>query len=315
MNNFDDFSKKGGASFAELQASDAYEKAEGELPILIGENGGEALVADLSELPHLFVYSANSKELRTVLDATILSLLDKIPSSHLNFVMMDMIGLGLSEYADVQESFFWPNSIQQGGVVDDAKNALRILDSLVREIDERSELLRGSRSHNIKEYREVSQGQSGEYPPKPSIAVLVADYWRFINESKAAEISLGRIAELGKAVGIHLVAVTKEQPELMNADILSLFPSRIVFKTPTQEASQSLLFASDAANLREGETIFVKNKYFFGFKNTRKIMTEGSIDVEFANKVSSTVSMGLSVVSSVGVTSEDISRVCMKLQK
>lgn len=320
LNKIDDMSKKSVVSFAELQATDAYAKAEGELPIAIGCDENGAVVADLCELPHLFVYSPKSGDLTSVLNAAVLSLLDKNSSSLVNFVMIDLDDLDSVKYEKFPENFFWPYPSRKEMVINEPKTALRVLDCLVREIEDRSELLRKSRTHNIKEYCEALQSgeleHSEEFPMKPYVVVIVTDFWRFANESKAAEISLGRITELGKAVGIHLVAATKEQPELMNADVLSSFPSRIVFKTQTAEASQALLFASEAADLNEGEMIFVKNKFFFGFKNPRKIMTEGSIDVDFANKVSSSpINAGFTPLSSVAVVNDDINRLYLKLQK
>lgn len=306
--------------FAELSASEAYANAEGELSILIGKDENGAVVADLSELPHVFAYSTKCQDLSDVMNATVLSLLDKYSSSHLNFVMIDLNGVGLlSNYGRIPDSYFWNYPSRQNLVVDDQKSALHLLSYLVKEVEDRYELLRKSRTHNLKEYSEaLADGRialCSEYPAKPNLVILVSDFWRFVNESKAAEISLSRVTELGKAVGVHLVAATMEQPELINADILSAFPSRVIFKTDTPEDSQALLFASDAATLEANEIVFVKNKFFFGFKNTRKIMTEGSIDVDFEKKVTSAIDQGLMKVLVASPNASDVSRIIQKLQR
>lgn len=315
LNKVGDASANGRSFFAELSVSADYANAEGELPILIGKDENGVVTADLCELPHVLVYSTKCHDLSAVFNATILSLVDKNECSHVNFVVFDLDGMGLANGMNLSDAYFWAYPSKKENVVTEQKTALRILDCLVKEIDDRYELLRKSRTHNIKEYGEaMSEGKiakSSEFPAKPNVVVFVADYWRFVNESKAAEISLVRIAELGKSVGIYLVAATKEQPEIMNADVLASFPSRIVFKTATPEASQALLFASDAVDLGDEEIVFVKDKYFSGLKNPRKIMTEGSIDVEFANKVTS-IDSGLAKLRYAVPDADDLLRVTQK---
>lgn len=308
------------ASFAECATSSDYAKAEGKLPMLIGKGQKEVVVADLTALLHVLAYSTKCNELMAFFYATMVSLVDKVSYSQLNFMIFDLNGWKMSDAPTMPEAYFWNYPTRKNLIVHEQAEALRALDHLVKEIDLRYELLRKSRTHSIKEYSEaMEQGRivpSVEFPLKPNIVLLVSDFWRFVNESKAAEISLLRILDLGKSVGVHLVAATTEQPEIMNGDVLASFPSKVVFKTATQEASQALLFAPDAVGLNEGEIFFVKDKYITGMKNPRKIMTEGSIDVDFANKVASLpLDSGVSKLVAASADAEVLSQICLKYQK
>ncbi|MBR4840753.1 MAG: hypothetical protein IK005_09790 [Paludibacteraceae bacterium] len=320
LNRVDGVSGQTATSFAECATSSDYAKAEGKLPMLIGKGQNGVVMADLTALLHVLAYSTKSKELMSFIYATLVSLVDKVPSSQLNFVVFDLNGWKVSDTSTMSEDYFWNYPSRKNLIVHEQSEALRALDHLVKEIDVRYELLRKSRTHSMKEYSEaMEKGRivpSVEFPVKPNIVLLVADFWRFVNESKAAEISLLRILDLGKSVGVHLVAATTEQPEIMNGDVLASFPSKVVFKTATQEASQALLFAPDAVGLMDGEIFFVKDKYITGMKNPRKIMTEGSIDVDFANKVASLpLDSGVSKLVAASANAEELSQICMKYQK
>lgn len=237
-----------------------------ELPIALGKTiTNEVFMVDLAKMPHLLVAGATGQGKSVGLNAIITSLLYKKHPAELKFVMIDPKKVEFSIYAPIERHFLAkiPDE-NEDPIITDVTKVVQTLKSLCQLMDHRYDLLKKAKVRNIKEYnakfkaRQLLQALGHDF--MPYIVVIIDEFGDLImTAGKEVEMPIARIAQLARAVGIHMVIATQRPTtNIITGTIKANFPARMAFKVMSQIDSRTILDQSGANQLvGKGDMLFL----------------------------------------------------------
>lgn len=239
-------------------SSARFQNADMDLPIAFGKNiQNEVFVADLAKMPHLLMAGATGQGKSVGLNAILVSLLYKKHPSQIKFVLVDPKKVELSIYKTIERHFLAKIPGDADAIITDTKLVVNTLNSLCVEMDNRYDLLKDAQVRNLKEYN--AKFISRKLPPTekmphrflPFIVVVideVADL--MMTAGKEVEMPIARIAQLARAVGIHLILATQRPSvNVITGMIKANFPARVAFRVSQKTDSRTILDANGADQL------------------------------------------------------------------
>ena len=241
----------------------AYQENQMDLPCAIGKTQtNEVFLFDLTKAPHLLIGGATGQGKSMLLHAIIASLLYKKHPAELKFVLMDFRGVELGLYSSL-ENHFLACLQEEDCIITDVQKAVKTLGALCALMDKRYDLLRRAHARNVKEYNEMFKNrclnpeQGHEF--MPYIVVVIDEFGYFMMEAgKEVELPICRIAQLARAVGIHMIISTQRATnDIITGAIKVNFPTRISFRVSEWIDSQVILDCNGAEELLgNGDMLF-----------------------------------------------------------
>ncbi len=243
-------------SMRSLIASEKFQHAQMDLPIAIGKTiSNEMFVADLAKMPHLLVAGATGQGKSVGINAILVSLLYKKHPSQLKFVMIDPKKVELSLYSKIEKHFLAKLPGEEDPIIVDTKKVINTLKALCIEMDLRYDLLKDAAVRNLKEYnekflnRKLNPEKGHRYLP---YIVLVIDEFAdlIMTAGKEVEMPIARLAQLARAIGIHLIIATQRPSvNIITGTIKANFPARIAFRVQSKIDSRTILDQGGADQL------------------------------------------------------------------
>lgn len=252
-------------SMQNLINSKVFQETKYDLPIALGKTiTNEVYMVDLAKLPHLLVAGATGQGKSVGLNAIIGSLLYKKHPAELKFVMVDPKKVEFSIYAPLLKHFLAAIPDNDEPIITDVHKVVRTLKSLCVEMDARYDLLKMAKCKNVKEYnakfRERHLSPSKGHRFMPYIVVIIDEFGDLImTAGKEVELPIARIAQLARAVGIHMVIATQRPTTtIITGNIKANFPGRMAFKVMQRIDSQTILDRTGANQLvGRGDMLFL----------------------------------------------------------
>lgn len=243
-------------SMRTLISSDKFVNNKMSLPIALGKKiDNENYIVDLATMPHLLMAGATGQGKSVGINAILVSLLYKKHPSQLKFVMIDPKKVELSIYRVIEKHFLAKLPNEDEPIITDTKKVINTLNSLCIEMDNRYDLLKEAGARNIKEYNEkfISRKLSPEKGHKylPFIVLVVDEFADLImTAGKEVEMPIARLAQLARAIGIHLIIATQRPSvNVITGTIKANFPARLAFKVSAKVDSRTILDAGGAEQL------------------------------------------------------------------
>jgi S-DNA-T family DNA segregation ATPase FtsK/SpoIIIE len=243
-------------SMRALLASEKFVNSKMSLPIALGKTiSNENYIVDLATMPHLLMAGATGQGKSVGINAILVSLLYKKHPSQLKFVMVDPKKVELSIYRTIEKHFLAKLPNEEEAIITDTKKVIYTLNALCIEMDNRYELLKEAGARNIKEYndkfiaRRLNPERGHKYLP---FIVLVVDEFAdlIMTAGKEVEMPIARLAQLARAVGIHLIIATQRPSvNVITGTIKANFPGRAAFKVSAKVDSRTILDAGGAEQL------------------------------------------------------------------
>ncbi|MBC7826662.1 MAG: DNA translocase FtsK 4TM domain-containing protein [Chitinophagaceae bacterium] len=248
--------KKTVVSMRTLLASDKFQHNNYSLPIAIGKKiDNENFIVDLATMPHLLMAGATGQGKSVGLNAILVSLLYKKHPSQLKLVLVDPKKVELSLYRTIEKHFLAKLPGEEEAIITDTKKVIHTLNALCIEMDTRYDLLKEAGARNIKEYNEkfikrrLNPEKGHQFLP---FIVLVIDEFAdlIMTAGKEVEMPIARLAQLARAVGIHLIIATQRPSvNIITGTIKANFPARIAFKVSSKIDSRTILDTGGAEQL------------------------------------------------------------------
>ncbi len=243
-------------SIRSVFATQSFAKTDKELPIALGKTiSNEVLVIDLAKMPHLLVAGATGQGKSVGLNVILTSLLYKRHPSQLKFVLVDPKKVEMSLFSKIERHYLakLPNS--EEAIITDTKKVVHTLNSLCIEMENRYEILKDAGARNLKEYnakfvsRKLNPKEGHRFLP---YIVLVIDELAdlMMTAGKEVEMPIARLAQLARAIGIHLVVATQRPSvNVITGVIKANFPARLSFRVTSKVDSRTILDAGGADQL------------------------------------------------------------------
>ena len=239
-------------------SSARFQNADMDLPIAFGKNiQNEVFVADLAKMPHLLMAGATGQGKSVGLNAILISLLYKKHPSQIKFVLVDPKKVELSIYKTIERHFLAKIPGDADAIITDTKLVVNTLNSLCVEMDTRYDLLKDAQVRNLKEYnakfisRRLVPTDKMPHRFLPYIVVVideVADL--MMTAGKEVEMPIARLAQLARAIGIHLILATQRPSvNVITGMIKANFPARVAFRVSQKTDSRTILDANGADQL------------------------------------------------------------------
>ena len=248
--------KKTVVSMKTLLSSEKFSHNNFSLPIAIGKKiDNENFIVDLASMPHLLMAGATGQGKSVGLNAILVSLLYKKHPSQLKLVLIDPKKVELSVYLHIEKHFLAKLPGEEDAIITDTKKVIHTLNALCIEMDNRYDLLKEAGARNIKEYnekftrRKLNPQKGHQFLP---FIVLVIDEFAdlIMTAGKEVEMPIARLAQLARAVGIHLIIATQRPSvNIITGTIKANFPARIAFKVSSKIDSRTILDAGGAEQL------------------------------------------------------------------
>jgi len=248
--------KKTVVSMKTMLASEKFQHNAFNLPIAIGKKiDNENFIVDLSAMPHLLMAGATGQGKSVGLNAILVSLLYKKHPSQLKLVLVDPKKVELSLYRTIERHFLAKLPGEEEAIITDTKKVIHTLNALCIEMDNRYDLLKEAGARNIKEYnekfvkRKLNPQKGHQFLP---FIVLVIDEFAdlIMTAGKEVEMPIARLAQLARAVGIHLIIATQRPSvNIITGTIKANFPARIAFKVSSKVDSRTILDTGGAEQL------------------------------------------------------------------
>ncbi|WP_454988601.1 DNA translocase FtsK 4TM domain-containing protein [Capnocytophaga sputigena] len=233
-----------------------FQNAEMELPIAFGKTiSNETFVADLTKMPHLLMAGATGQGKSVGINVVLSSLLYKKHPAEVKFVLVDPKKVELSIFETIERHFLAKLPDSEEAIITDNKKVVSTLNSLCIEMDNRYELLKNAQVRNIKEYnakfkaRQLNPNEGHRFLP---YIVLVVDEFAdlIMTAGKEVELPIARLAQLARAIGIHLIIATQRpSTNVITGIIKANFPTRVAFKVSSKIDSKIILDGSGAEQL------------------------------------------------------------------
>lgn len=243
-------------SFRSLLVSNEYQNSTFDLPVALGKTiDNKPYIADLAKMPHLLMAGATGQGKSVGLNTIIASLLYKKHPAELKFVLVDPKKVELPLFAKIERHFLAKLPDAEDAIITDTRQVVRTLKGLTIEMDQRYDLLKDATVRNIKEYNE--KFISRRLNPKeghrflPYIILIVDEFADLImTAGKEIEGPIARIAQLARAVGIHLVIATQRPSvNIITGIIKANFPARMAFRVSAKVDSRTIIDTSGADQL------------------------------------------------------------------
>ena len=239
-----------------LIASEKFQNSNMELPVALGKTiSNESLITDLTKMPHLLMAGATGQGKSVGLNAILVSILYKKHPSQVKFVLVDPKKVELTIYNKIERHFLAKLPDEEEAIITDTSKVVNTLNSLCVEMDTRYDLLKQAMARTIKEYnhkfiqRKLNPEKGHKYMP---YIVLVIDEFAdlIMTAGKEVETPVARIAQLARAVGIHLIIATQRPSvNVITGTIKANFPARIAFRVTSKIDSRTILDAGGADQL------------------------------------------------------------------
>jgi DNA segregation ATPase FtsK/SpoIIIE, S-DNA-T family len=248
--------KKTIVSLKNILASEKFQTSTMDLPIAIGKKiDNENFIADLAKMPHLLMAGATGQGKSVGINTLLVSLLYKKHPSQLKFVLVDPKKVELSLYKLIEKHFLAKLPGEDDAIITDTKKVIHTLNALCIEMDLRYDLLKEAGTRNIREYngkftqRRLNPLKGHRYLP---FIVLVVDEFAdlIMTAGKEVEMPIARLAQLARAVGIHLIIATQRPSvNIITGTIKANFPARVAFKVSSKIDSRTILDIGGAEQL------------------------------------------------------------------
>ena len=243
-------------SMRSVLSTEKFQNTTMDLPIALGKTiSNEVFIADLAKMPHLLVAGATGQGKSVGINAILVSLLYKKHPAELKFVLVDPKKVELTLFRKIERHFLAKLPDEADAIITDTKKVVNTLNSLCIEMDQRYDLLKDAQVRNLKEYnqkyvnRKISNPEIHRYLP---FIVLVIDEFAdlMMTAGKEVEVPIARIAQLARAVGIHLVIATQRPSvNIITGTIKANFPSRLAFRVLSKIDSRTILDSGGADQL------------------------------------------------------------------
>ena len=243
-------------SMKSLITSKAFQDSKFDLALALGRTiTNEPFIVDLTKMPHLLVAGATGQGKSVGINAIITSLLYKKHPSEIKFVLIDPKRVELPLYSKIERHFLAKLPGEEDAIITDTQKVIRTLNSLCIEMDNRLELLKDAQSRNIKEYNEkfISRRLNPEKGHRylPYIVLIIDEFADLImTAGREIEPPIGRLAQLARAIGIHLIISTQRpSANIITGFIKANFPTRIAFRVFSSIDSRTIIDATGADRL------------------------------------------------------------------
>ncbi len=243
-------------SMRSILATEKYQKTDMDLPIALGKTiSNEVYIADLAKMPHLLVAGATGQGKSVGINAILTSLLFKKHPAELKFVLVDPKKVELSLFKKIERHFLAKLPNEDDAIITDTKKVINTLNSLCIEMDQRYDLLKNAQVRNLKEYnvkfinRRLNPEEGHRFLP---FIVLIIDEFAdlIMTAGKEVETPIARLAQLARAVGIHLVIATQRPSvNIITGTIKANFPARLAFRVLSKVDSRTILDSGGADQL------------------------------------------------------------------
>lgn len=243
-------------SMRSVIASHKFQNTDMDLPVVFGKTiSNEVFMADLSKMPHLLMAGATGQGKSVGINAILTSLLYKKHPSELKFVMVDPKKVELSLYSKIERHYLAKLPDTDDAIITDTNKVINTLNSLCVEMDQRYDLLKNAFCKNLKEYnkkfteRKLNPENGHRYLP---YIVLVVDEFAdlIMTAGKEVELPIARLAQLARAVGIHLIVATQRPSvNVITGMIKANFPARAAFRVISSVDSRTILDSPGADQL------------------------------------------------------------------
>ncbi|MGO1867739.1 MAG: DNA translocase FtsK 4TM domain-containing protein [Sphingobacterium sp.] len=243
-------------SMRSVLATEKYRKTDMDLPIALGKTiSNEVYIADLAKMPHLLVAGATGQGKSVGINVILTSLLYKKHPAELKFVLVDPKKVELSLFKKIERHFLAKLPGEEEPIITDTKKVINTLNSLCIEMDQRYDLLKNAQVRNLKEYnvkfvgRRLNPEEGHRFLP---FIVLIVDEFAdlMMTAGKEVETPIARLAQLARAVGIHLVIATQRPSvNIITGTIKANFPARLGFRVLSKVDSRTILDSGGADQL------------------------------------------------------------------
>ena len=236
--------------------SEKFQHSKMELPVALGKTiSNETFVFDLTKMPHLLMAGATGQGKSVGLNAILASLLYKKHPSQVKFILVDPKKVELTLFNKIERHYLAKLPDESEAIITDTSKVVNTLNSLCIEMDNRYELLKTAMVRNLKEYnakfvqRKLNPEEGHKYLP---YIVLVIDEFAdlIMTAGKEVETPIARLAQLARAIGIHLIVATQRPSvNVITGIIKANFPARVAFRVTSKIDSRTILDAGGADQL------------------------------------------------------------------
>jgi len=243
-------------SMKSIIASDRFQNNKFELPIGLGKTiSNESFVSDLTKMPHLLMAGATGQGKSVGLNAVITSLLYHKHPAQVKFILVDPKKVELSLFSKIERHYLAKLPDTEEAIITDTRKVVCTLNSLCIEMDQRYDLLKEAQVRNIKEYnakfiaRKLNPEKGHKY--LPYIVLIVDEFADLImTAGKEIEAPIARLAQLARAIGIHLIIATQRPSvNIITGTIKANFPARLAFRVTSKIDSRTILDSGGADQL------------------------------------------------------------------
>ncbi|MDO5971029.1 DNA translocase FtsK 4TM domain-containing protein [Flavivirga aquimarina] len=253
-------------SMRSVIASKKFQTSEMQLPIALGKTiSNETFVVDLAKMPHLLMAGATGQGKSVGLNAVLTSLLYKKHPAEVKFILVDPKKVELTLFNKIERHYLAKLPDSEDAIITDNTKVINTLNSLCIEMDNRYELLKNAMCRNIAEYnakfkaRKLNPNDGHQFLP---YIVLVVDEFAdlIMTAGKEVETPIARLAQLARAIGIHLIIATQRPSvNVITGIIKANFPARIAFRVTSKIDSRTILDGSGADQLiGRGDMLFTQ---------------------------------------------------------
>ena len=243
-------------SMRSLITSKAFQETKFDIALALGRTiTNEPYIVDLTKMPHLLVAGATGQGKSVGINAIITSILYKKHPAEVKFVLIDPKRVELPLYMKIERHFLAKLPDEEDAIITDTQKVIKTLNSLCIEMDNRLELLKAAQARNIKEYNEkfITRKLNPEKGHKylPYIVLIIDEFADLImTAGREIEGPIGRLAQLARAIGIHLIISTQRpSANIITGFIKANFPTRIAFRVFSSIDSRTILDATGADRL------------------------------------------------------------------
>ncbi len=239
-----------------LIKGEKFQNTKYELPVALGKTiSNETFIADLAKMPHLLMAGATGQGKSVGLNAILVSLMYKKHPAQIKFVLVDPKKVELNLFNKIERHYLAKLPDEEEAIITDTSKVVKTLNSLCVEMDHRYELLKDAQVRNIKEYNQkfINRKLNPELGHKflPYIVLVVDEFADLImTAGKEVEMPIARLAQLARAIGIHLIIATQRPSvNIITGIIKANFPARIAFRVTSKIDSRTILDSGGADQL------------------------------------------------------------------
>ncbi len=243
-------------SMRSILESDKFQNSSFELPIGLGKTiANETFITDLTKMPHLLMAGATGQGKSVGLNAVLASILYKKHPAYVKFVLVDPKKVELTLFSKIERHFLAKLPDAEEAIVTETRQVVRTLNSLCIEMDNRYDLLKDAQVRNIKEYNAKFKARrlNPEHGHRflPYIILFIDEFADLImTAGKEIEMPIARLAQLSRAVGLHLIIATQRPSvNIITGTIKANFPARIAFRVTSRIDSRTILDTGGADQL------------------------------------------------------------------